>query len=66
VQKADFAQIAGKKTCLFLSHLRAIFRQKPLSANILANRPAIGPLLDTSLKPGARPALAITRRKDGR
>jgi hypothetical protein len=54
VQNADFAQIAGKKACLFLSHLPPIFCQKPFSANILANRPAIGPLLDNSLKPGAR------------
>jgi hypothetical protein len=66
VQKVDFAQIAGKMACLFLSHLRPIFRQKSFPANILDNRPALGPLLDTSLKPGARPALAITRRKDGR
>jgi nitrogen regulatory protein P-II 2 len=54
VQKTHFAQIAGRKACLFLSHSRPLFRQKPFSANVLASRPGIGPLLDNSLKPGAR------------
>jgi hypothetical protein len=65
MQKLAFARFTGKSTCLFLSQRDSFFGRKPFSYNLLAIRPEVGPLLDNSLKPGARPALAITR-KDGR
>jgi hypothetical protein len=65
MQNHVFASFTGKNACLFLSHVLAVFGRKLFPTSILAVHPGIGPLLDKSLKPGVRPALAITR-KDGR
>jgi hypothetical protein len=65
MQKLDFAYFTGKYPCLFLSHPQAVFGRKLFWTSRLGKRPRTGPLLDKSLKPGVRPALAITR-KDGR
>jgi hypothetical protein len=65
MQKSFFAYFLISNTCLFLNQSFGVFRQKSFLPKALANYLRTGPLLDISLRPGVRPALAITR-KDGR
>jgi nitrogen regulatory protein PII len=53
-----------KTICLFLSHCRTLFRQKPFLPNALDNRPEVGPLLDNSLRPG--PSSGAGNNTEGR
>jgi hypothetical protein len=63
--KTSFCIIYRQITLPVFESVFGGFSAKPFCNNRLSIRPRTGPLLDNSLKPGLRPALAITR-KDGR
>jgi hypothetical protein len=65
VQKVAFACFIGDSTLPVFESWEGKKGKLSILFSYLILPPEVGPVLDNSLKPGVRPALAITR-KDGR
>jgi hypothetical protein len=65
VQKAAFACFIGDSALPVFESRKGKKGKLSILFSHLLLPPEVGPLLDNSLRPGVRPALAITR-KDGR
>jgi nitrogen regulatory protein PII len=64
MQNHIFAYFSCKSVCLFLNHSIRSFHKKSCPIKVLAVIPPVGPLLDTSLKPG--PSSGADNNMEGR